>query len=375
MDAVDVVVVGAGAVGLACAARLAGPPRSLVVIERGERVGDETSARNSGVIHAGLYYESGSLKAQTCVEGRQRLYARCARERLPHRRTGKLVVAVEEAERSALEQLLARGLANGAGALRMLDARELAKLEPRVRGVAALLSPESGIVDAAALVQSYKREALARGAEIVLRTAVEGIKRDEHATSGLCVRTIDSSGERSTLRAQWVINAAGLGATTLAERAGLPIDALGYRMHPCKGDYFALASSLRGIVSRLVYPMPVQAGLGVHVTLDLAGELRAGPDTEYVTELRYDVDPNKAERFAAALQRYLPEVRVEHLRPDYAGIRPKLQGPGEPARDFVIAHEAEHGMPGLLSLIGIESPGLTASEAVAERVATIVEAG
>jgi L-2-hydroxyglutarate oxidase LhgO len=366
---VDVVVVGAGVVGLACAARLARAGRSVMILERNARAGEETSARNSGVIHAGLYYPAGSLKALTCVEGRERLYARCDREGLPHRRCGKLVVATDEAERGKLEALYARGLQNGAGALRMLDAAEVRRVEPRVRAIAALFSPETGIVDPHALLTSYRREAVAHGAELSLRTRVDAI---EPIAGGLRIRATGEGGERSELTAPAVINAAGTSADRVAALAGLDVDALGYRQHLCKGDYFALAGGLRGLVRHLIYPMPAQAGLGIHVTLDLQGGLRAGPDTEYVAQPSYDVDAGKAALFGAAVRRYLPEVRDADLSPDYAGLRPKLQGPGEAPRDFVIAEAAAHGAPGLVNLLGIESPGLTASEAIAERVAALL---
>jgi L-2-hydroxyglutarate oxidase LhgO len=365
---IEVAVVGAGAVGLACAARLARDGRSVIVIERHSREGEETTSRNSGVIHAGLYYPQGSLKAMTCVEGRALLYARCERENLPHRRCGKLLVASDESERDTLEGILARGLANGAGALRMIEATELHELEPRVRAVCGLWSPETGIVDAHALCASYKREAVAHGAVMAFGTQVEAI---EPAPGGLRVRARTARGEVSEVVAERVINAAGLESDRIAELAGLDVDALGLRLHLCKGDYFALRSGLRGLVRHLVYPVPAQAGLGVHLTLDLSGGLRAGPDTEYVPAVRYDVDPSKAARFGAALRRYVPEVRDEDLSPDYAGMRPKLQGPGQAVRDFVIEDAARHGVPGLVNLIGIESPGLTASEAIAERVCAV----
>jgi L-2-hydroxyglutarate oxidase LhgO len=367
MTDVDVAIVGAGVVGLACAARLA-RERSVILIERHTTVGEETSSRNSGVIHAGLYYATGSLKALTCVEGRARLYARCEREQLPHQRCGKVLVATQEAEIAQLEALCARGLANDAGAMRMLDAAEVQRLEPRVRALAGVWSPETGIVDAHALMNSYKVEALTHGAELCLATQVEAL---EPVAGGVRVRTRSRSGEISELIAERVINAAGLSADRIAELAGLDVDALGYRLYPCKGDYFSLRAGLRGLVRHLVYPAPVAAGLGVHITFDLAGALRAGPDTEYISELRYDVDPNKTRVFGEALRRYLPEVRDEDLSPDYAGIRPKLQGPGQAARDFAIEDASAHGAPGLINLFGIESPGLTASEAIAERVAAL----
>lgn len=367
MTDVGVAIVGGGLVGMACAARLARAGHAPLLIEQHADFGQETSSRNSGVIHAGLYYEPGSLKALACVEGRERLYARCARDAIPHRRCGKLVVAAEAGELAALERLHARGRENGAGALRILSTAALHRLEPRVRGHAALWSPQSGIVDAHALLASYRREALQHGAELCRATRVDAVEPDG---ADLCIVTQGRDGERGQLRAERVINAAGLQADAIARSAGIPIDAIGYRVHLCKGDYFALAPELRGIVRHLVYPLPVHAGLGVHITLDLGGGLRAGPDTEYVDAPRYDVDADKAPLFAAALRRYLPDIHDAQLRPDYAGIRPKLQGPGDGPRDFALYSGARHGAPGLLNLFGIESPGLTASEALAERVAS-----
>jgi L-2-hydroxyglutarate oxidase LhgO len=368
-DQVDVAIIGAGAVGLACAARLARQRRSVVVIERHARPGEETSSRNSGVIHAGLYYAPGSLKALTCVEGRERLYARCLREALPHRKLGKLIVATDEHERTQLETIAGRGRANGAGALRILDARELRVLEPRVHAIAALLSPETGIVDAPSLLASYKREAQQHGAMLCFATSVEAI---EPGPRGLTLRARSQSSEVSQIRAEVVVNAAGLAADRIAALAGLDVAGLGYRQHPCKGDYFTLSASYRDAVRHLIYPVPVHAGLGIHLTLDLGGMLRAGPDTEYIDQPRYDIDPHKAQPFADAVRRYFPGVSASDLQPDYAGIRPKLQGPGQAVRDFVIEGASAHGLPGLINLLGIESPGLTASEAIAERVAALL---
>lgn len=369
MTDVDVAVIGAGAVGLACAARLARAGRSVVVVERHRSAGQETSSRNSGVIHAGLYYPTGSLKAVTCVEGRELLYARCQKHGVPHRKTGKVLVATDAAETAKLEAIFTRGVENGAGALRMLDANEVYALEPRVRAVAGLLSPETGIVDAHGLMDSYKAEAAAHGAEISWATNVEALERRD---VGWRVVTRGTDGTPFVLEAAWVVNAAGLAADRIAALAGMDVDALGLRLHPCKGDYFALAPRLRGIASRLIYPVPVQAGLGIHITLDLGGKLAAGPDTEYVDRVHYDIDATKAAAFGAAIRRYLPEVRDEDLTPDYAGVRPKLQGPGQDFRDFVIEEASTHGAPGLINLIGIESPGLTASEAIAHRVAEMI---
>lgn len=362
----DVLVIGAGAVGLACAAVLARAGRRVLVLERRDGPGQETTSRNSQVVHAGLYYPEGSLKAETCVEGRRLLYARCARLGLPHRRVGKLVVATEPEELSVLEEIRARGVTCGAGALELLDAREVARREPRVRALAALWSPESGIVDAHALVSSYQAEAEALDAAVVFRTNVTRLER----AGGLWhVETRGADGDETTaVDVPWVVNAAGLGAERIAVAAGIDTQGLGCRLYLCKGDYFAAAPSLGALTHHLVYPVPAGAGLGIHVTVDLGGRYRFGPDAEYVDRIDYVIEPAKAASFAAAVQRYLPEVRAEHLTPDFAGIRPKLQGPGEPFRDFVVEEASRHGAPGLINLLGIESPGLTASEGIARHV-------
>ncbi len=368
----DGVVIGAGVIGLAAAAALASRQRSLLVLERRGGVGQEVSSRNSEVIHAGLYYPPGTLKARTCVEGRERLYQRCSEHRVPHRRTGKLVVATSPEELEGLSALAERALANGAGAVELLSAGEVSRREPRIRALGALWSPESGIVDAHALVTSYQAEAEAHGAQIVLRTTVVALERDGDAW---VVETESAEGDRFSVRSPVVINAAGLSADRVAQWAGLDIDRLGWRIHPCKGDYFAAVPSLGRLTERPVYPLPASGGLGIHVTPDLGGRYRLGPDVEYVDQPRYDVDPQKAEPFAEAVARYLPEIRTEHLTPEFAGVRPKLQRPGEAFRDFVIEEGSAHGAPGLVNLIGIESPGLTAAGAIAERVANWITGG
>lgn len=350
MKDAEVAVIGAGLVGLACAAELARRGRSVVVLEMHAGVARETSSRNSGVIHAGLYYPPGSLMAATCVEGRGLLYARCERDGIPHRKVGKLIVATGEEEEATLETLRERGLANGAGDLEMVDP---ARCEPDVRATAGLFSPESGIVDVHRLAESYAAEAVTYGADLCFHTRVCALAHDGR----WLLETEGAGGETYDLHVEALVNAAGLAADVIARRAGVDVP----RHHPCKGDYF----TLRGHRTKhLVYPVPVPAGLGVHVTLDLGGGYRAGPDTEYVETPRYDVDPAKAEVFAAALRRYLPNVTASDLTPDFAGIRPKLHGPGEPKADFLLHFERD-----AVHLLGIESPGLTASEALARRVA------
>ena len=354
-------------VGLACAAALATARRRVVVLERGEGLGRETTSRNSEVVHAGIYYAAGSWKARLCVRGRELLYARCAREGIPHRRLGKWIVACDEAEVAALEDLRARGDANGAPGLRMLAARELARGEPCVSGVAALESPETGIVDAHALCLSLAAEAEAGGAALVLRAEVSEI-----APTAGGYRVI--AGEGGAVAAAAVVNAAGLASDRIAALAGIDVDARGYRLHRCKGDYFALAPGAPLRLSRLVYPVPTGPGLGVHATLDLDGRVRFGPDAAFVTDLDYRVDPAKAAAFAAAASRYLPALRAEWLSPDYAGIRPRLAGVSDPPRDFVVCEESAAGLPGFVNLIGIESPGLTAALAIGEQVASLLAA-
>jgi L-2-hydroxyglutarate oxidase LhgO len=366
---VDVVVVGAGIVGLSAGACLARRGRSVLVLERREAIAREVTSRNSEVIHAGLYYPEGSLKALCCVEGREALYERCERLRLPHRQVGKIVVATSEEELPRLEALERQAERNGVPGLRWLDAAAIRAREPHVRAIAGFLSPRTGIVDAHALALSYAAEGEAHGMELLLRAEVVGLE----ARGGLWrVRARSADGEESALGAAAVVNAAGLASDRIAALAGVDVEAAGYRLHPCKGDYFALAPGAPLHFAGLVYPLHGQAGLGVHVTLDLGGRVRLGPDAEYVAAPRYDVDPGKGVAFAEAAGRYLPELRSEWLAPDYAGVRPKLAGPGVPFRDFVIAEEGARGLPGLVNVIGIESPGLTAAPAIAARVAALL---
>lgn len=254
-----------------------------------------------------------------------------------------------------------------------LDRRDIERLEPRISALSGLLSPESGIVDVHELMYSYQKEAADHGTLFAFQTEVLGIDRRAHGFE-IATRSAAASapGEPTAIACTTIVNAAGLFADRVAERAGLDIDALKYRYHWCKGDYFALAPELRGLVRHLVYPAPVHAGLGIHITFDLGGKMTLGPDTEYVSELSYAVDPDKRDRFAAAARRYLPLLRDDQLSADYAGIRPKLQGPHDDFRDYVIEDGAAHGVPGLINLIGIESPGVTASEAIAARAAALV---
>jgi L-2-hydroxyglutarate oxidase LhgO len=366
----EITVIGAGVVGLAVAARLAPGHPDLVLLDRNDRHGMETSSRNSQVIHAGIYYPAGSLKARLCVEGNARVYALCEEHDIPHRRTGKLITATREEELPALDRILEAAGANGV-ALEHLSAGQARALEPHVRSVGALLSPTSGIVDAHGLMDCFLRQAIGRGAVLSTRAEVVGI---EPVPDGYRL-AIRQGGDTASLTTERVVNAAGLEADRIAGLAGIDAEEAGYRLHWCKGSYFSAATRCWGLVSRLVYPVPAPESLGVHVVLDTGGRLRFGPDAEYLEDRRVDyrVDPGRRHEFGESARKLLPEIRDEDLEPDISGIRPKLQNRGEPVRDFVIAEESDRGLPGFVNLIGIESPGLTAAPAIAEHVAGLLK--
>jgi L-2-hydroxyglutarate oxidase LhgO len=367
----DVVIIGAGAVGLAIAAEVAGRFARVVLFERHDRFGVETSSRNSEVVHAGMYYPTGSLKARLCVDGRRRLYDLAGRHGVPFRRCGKLIVAVTEAEEASLEALAARGEANGVEGLRLLSAAEVSAREPHVVARAALLSSETGIVDSHQLMAVFRQMARERGAGVVFGAPVVGL---DTVPGGWRVHYRDAGGD-GALTARVVVNAGGLGAQAVMRLAGLDPDAIGLGLHLCKGEYFAVQGAHRSIVQGLVYPSPQAdlVGLGIHTVIDLGGGLRLGPNAVYVDEVDYAVDPSHRDAFLVNVRPFLPCLEADDLAPAMAGVRPKLSGPGEPARDFHIAHEADHGAPGFFNLAGIESPGLTASPAIGRLVADLVE--
>ncbi len=359
-ETVDAVVVGAGVVGLAVARALAVAGLETVVVERNRTIGEETSSRNSGVIHAGLYYPPGSHKVRLCVRGRELLYDYCQARGVAHRRCGKLVVA-GEAQLEALRTLLAKGLDNGVADLQWLDGDEARALEPSLRCAAALHSPSSGILDVHELMTALLGDLEAAGGVLAAGSEVTRLRC---APGGLEVE-IASEGEASTLLAGRVVNAAGLGAVELAHRTeGYPAGRIP-RLHLAKGSYFSCPGRP---FRRLVYPLPDYASLGIHAGLDLAGNVRFGPDVEWVAAIDYAVDPERAAHFGAAIRAFWPALDEARLQPDFAGIRPKLVGPGEPPADFLIAGPDEHGIAGLVTLLGIESPGLTAALALGEQV-------
>jgi L-2-hydroxyglutarate oxidase LhgO len=367
----DVTIIGAGVIGLAIAARLAKVGRQVYVLEKNRGFGLEASSRHSGVIHAGIYYPEGSLKAKLCVEGNRILYDLCQQHGIGHKRLGKLIVAIDGEEIGALEVLLARGRRNDAEGLKLLSKRELKALEPNVEGVAALLSPSTGIIDAHALMHYFVARAGEGGAQIAYQTKVVGIAK---VPDGYEVAVEDSEGS-SSFTTRTLINSAGLQSDRVAAMAGIDVDEAGYRLHYCKGEYFSLRRRQTTSVNRLIYPVPPSniVGVGIHITFDLEGRIRLGPDVQYVDSLNYAVDDSHQKLFYQSAKRLLPAVEYEDLAPEMAGIRPKLQGPGEEIRDFVIRDEADKGLPAFINLIGIESPGLTAAPAIAEYVAGLIE--
>ena len=368
MDSVECVVVGAGVVGLAVARALALAGREVVILEAEDLIGSHTSSRNSEVIHAGIYYPKGSLKARACVAGRDRLYAYCASHGVPHRNCGKLIVATSQDQVPELRGILRKAHENGVTNVHEIPAAEAMRMEPALHCVAALFSPSTGIIDSHALMLAYLGDAEAAGAMLALKSPLEGAAvRD----GGFELRVRGAE----PLRCRLLVNSAGLRAPTLASRIeGFPKDRVPPEYY-AKGNYYSLAA--RPPFSRLVYPVPEPGGLGVHVTLDLAGQARFGPDVEWIDRLGevpdYAVDPRRADKFYAAIRRYWPALPDGALAPGYAGIRPKISGPKEPAADFVVQGPAEHGIRGLVNLFGIESPGLTASLALADDVAAILK--
>jgi L-2-hydroxyglutarate oxidase LhgO len=360
MHDVDVVVAGAGVVGLAIARALALRGRDVMVLEAGDAFGTGTSSRNSEVIHAGIYYPRGSLKARLCVEGREKLYEYCETHSVPYRKCGKLIVATSEAQLAELQKITAAAAANGV-ILDQLSAVQARVLEPELQCTGALFSPATGIVDSHALMLSLLGEAERYGACLVCHSKVSAARIEPDG-----IRVVVNDGQTDLL-ARMLINSGGLEAPGIAARiAGFP-QAFLRRGYLAKGNYFTLAG--RSPFSRLVYPVPEPGGLGVHLTLDLAGRARFGPDVQWVDSPDYTVDPQRAERFYGEVRKYWPGMVDGTLEPGYAGIRPKLAGPGEPNADFVIEGPSTHGVASVVNLFGIESPGLTASLAIAEVVA------
>jgi L-2-hydroxyglutarate oxidase LhgO len=362
----QVVVVGAGIIGLAVARALALRGWDTIVAEKSASIGAGISSRNSEVAHGGMYYPSGSLRARHCVLGRRALYAYCDSHGVPYRRVGKLIVAADDSETIKIAAIYEQGLANGVEAMSLLDAAGARRLEPNLHCAAAVLSRETGIVDTHALMLSLLGDIEAHGGVLALRTPIERLDRRK---GRWIVRFGGAAPEAIAVDA--VVNSAGLDAQALAEVADSYPASRIPPLRMAKGHYFSCAGPRA--FSHLIYPAPVDGGLGVHLTLDLGGRVRFGPDVEWIDAIDYDVSVERADGFYAAIRRYWPGLPDHSLTPDYAGIRPKLTGPGQPAADFVIDGPQRHHIPGLVHLFGIESPGLTASLSLAEDVADQLE--
>ncbi len=361
-ERLDCAVIGAGVIGLAVARALVKAGREVVVLEATGAIGSETSSRNSEVIHAGIYYPKGSLKARLCVAGREALYGYCQSRGIAYARCGKLIVATEEHDRVALRGLQHAGQANGVRDLDIIEGEAARVMEPALRCVAALHSPSTGIIDSHQLMLAYQGEAEAGGAAIAFHSRVlSGACRGD----GILVKVAGNAHETELL-CRHLVNASGLEAQAVASSIqGLP-QASVPRLHLSKGSYFTLCGNAP--FTRLIYPVPGSASLGIHFSLDLAGNARFGPDQEWIESVDYAVDPARAEAFYAAVRRYYPDLCEGALQPGYSGIRAKVQAPGEAMADFVIQGPGDHGVSGLVNLYGIESPGLTASPAIAEHV-------
>lgn len=354
----EVVVVGAGVVGLAVAQQLARAGREVLVLERNTLIGAETSSRNSEVIHAGIYYPPGSVKAELCVRGKELLYEHCALHSVPHKNCGKLIVATTPEQFATLKTYQSQSQTNGAGVLRWVEEAELRELEPAVSALAAVHSPTTGIIDSHQYMLSLQGLLESHGGMIAFDTAVEGI-----APGGSERLTLTTN--QGQIDCQWLINSAGLWAPDLAADIDSGAPAARYAI----GHYYSYAAAP---FNQLVYPVAEAGGLGVHVTLDLSGQARFGPDVRWLEHIDYEFDDSRRAEFVAAIRRYFPDLDESRLQPGYTGIRPKLELAEGAADDFVIRGPEQHGVPGLINLLGIESPGLTASLAIAERTAGLV---
>lgn len=368
MEEVDCVVVGAGVVGLAVARALALAGREVIILEAAEGIGIETSSRNSEVIHAGIYYPAGSFMARFCVAGRKALYAYCVEKGVPHINCGKLIVATNAEEDAMLAGIKRRAEVNGVEGMRVLSAAEAIAMEPNLHCTSALLSPVTGIVDSHAFMLALQGDAENAGAVPVFFSPVLGGRVVDRGIE------IDVGGsDPMSLRCRLLVNSAGLHAPGFAGCiAGMPADRIPTAYY-AKGNYFTLLG--RSPFSRLIYPVPVPGGLGVHLTIDLGGQARFGPDVQWIDTIDYTVDPARADSFYAAVRKYWPDLKDGAIQPGYAGIRPKIVPRGAPAQDFVVQGPQTHGVAGLINLFGIESPGLTASLALADHVVEVAETG
>ena len=366
---VDVTIIGAGVVGLAVASMVAKGRREVYLLEKNEKFGQEQSSRNSEVVHAGIYYDRGSLKAKLCLEGNSLLYELCEKNGIACRKCGKIIVATNEMESRELEKLYLRGRDNGVP-LQMLSGKEMRQLEPNLKGTAAFFSPTTGIVDSYALMNYFLARAGENGVQVVYKTEVNGIKKQP---DGYQISVNDASGDFSFMT-KVLINCAGLHSDKVAEMTGIDLEEAGYHLHWCKGEYYSVSGGKNKLLNRLIYPVPTDISVGVHVCFDVDWRLRLGPHFYYVDEISYKVDDSGKYAFLeSSMMKALPFIEPSDLAPETSGILAMLQGSGEGQRDFVIEHEYKRGLPGFVNLVGIESPGLTSSPAIARYVSRLVD--
>jgi len=366
-DTFNITIIGAGVVGLAMAAELSARFDRVLIVEKNTGFGQETSSRNSEVIHAGIYYPCGFLKAGFCVEGNRLLYEFCKKRNIPHKKLGKLIVATNSEECEALEGIKEHAEKNGVDDLMLLGRRQIQSLEPEISAKAALFSPSTGIIDTHNLMRSFFLQAQSNGAIVAFRSEVTAIHKDNG------IYNVETNKGEYNFHTRVLINSGGLHSDRIAGLAGIDIHKKDYRLKYCKGNYFSISPAPK--LNHLVYPVPPAntESLGIHATLDMGNRVRFGPDSQYVNEIEYTIDENRREAFYDSVKKYLPDIRIDSLHPDMCGIRPKLQGPGEAYRDFIIQDEKDAGYPGLIDLIGIESPGLTSCPAIARYVSSLVK--
>ena len=368
-ESVEIVVIGAGVVGLAVAKCLADIGREVLVLEKEEQIGSETSARNSEVIHAGIYYPPRSMKAALCVEGKAALYRYCVERGISHRRCGKLIVAAERRETPGLEKILVNATQSGVTDLTMIDAEAARALEPNLQCEMALLSPSTGIIDSHQYMLALEGDISRQGGIVALQSTFCGANP---IAEGFNLKVDTAGSDFMTLDCRILINASGLHAQHVAKTIQMMPRELVPKQHLAKGSYFTMSG--RAPFERLIYPLPTTASLGLHYSVDLGGQARFGPDVEWIDAIDYEVDADRADEFESSIRRYFPTLESGALSPGYAGVRPKIVGPGEPAGDFELQGPQTHGVDGLINLFGIESPGLTSSLAIGRHVAALVKA-
>ena len=365
-DSFNITVIGAGVIGLCIAEELSTKYKRVLLVEKNDGFGQETSSRNSEVIHAGIYYPHGFLKASFCTEGNRLLYDLCRERNIPHKRLGKLIVATNDEECEHLDSIKKHAEGNGVSDLTMLGRKQVLTLEPEVSAKAAIYSPSTGIINSHVLMRSFCINTASHGTVVALRSKVTAI----HAKDG--IYELETNGGEYRFHTRVIINSAGLYSDVIAAMAGINIERHGYRLKYCKGNYFSASPAPK--LNHLVYPVPPEntESLGIHATLDMSNRVKFGPDSQYIDEIEYSIDEGRRESFYQSIRNYLPGIKPEYLHPDMCGIRPKLQGPGEAYRDFIIRDERDIGYPGLINLIGIESPGLTSCVAIARYVKALV---